>query len=97
MTQNLGTSDLQDTKQTQEQSTAKANKPTDKTKSTQSTIKCPHCGEQILLLPDLKAMENAINRHINQNKNDLQSIGVSIDALKKILYEEVLKAASQQT
>lgn len=62
------------------------------------TIKC-RCGEQILLVPDLKAMNRAIEGHIAQH-NKAQANNkppVKPDALRRFLTEQVLEFAAQVT
>lgn len=61
-------------------------------------IKCPQCGDHILMIPTLKAMSQAIENHVNIHKNLLESqplqrqktaIQIRLD-----LAQQVLKKAS---
>ena len=56
------------------------------------TIRCV-CGNEILVVPDLKAMNRAIKKHIAEHKktnNDL-----TFDSLEEFLARQVLIAASK--
>jgi hypothetical protein len=49
------------------------------------------CGFEILVLPDLKAMNRALNNHVAQHKK----VHDNSDRLKKFLSEQVLIVASK--
>jgi hypothetical protein len=50
------------------------------------TIRCT-CGVQILVVPDLAAMNHAIRRHLAEHKN----------ADEQMLVEQILKVAGKQS
>jgi hypothetical protein len=49
-------------------------------------IKCD-CGTRILVVPDLKAMNHAINRHLTKHKNTQER-----EYIEQLLTEKILKA-----
>ena len=55
-------------------------------------IKCV-CGFEILVLPDLKAMNRAIKNHLAEQKQ--ADYDLAFDSLEKFLTEQILKAASK--
>jgi hypothetical protein len=61
-----------------------------------ATIRCI-CGAEILVVPDLKAMELAIENHVDEHikaSNDSERI-LPPDSLKQFLTEQVLIVASK--
>ena len=59
-------------------------------------IKCPKCGEQILMIPTLKKMNDAIENHINIHKNQLKdkpiarqhiAIQIRLDLAHQVLHQ----------
>lgn len=57
------------------------------------TIKCV-CGAKILVIPDLKAMNNAIRNHISEHKKTRNSHD-NFDSLEQFLAEKILFEASK--
>jgi hypothetical protein len=55
-------------------------------------VKCP-CGYEILLVPDLKAMNLAINKHLDQHKK----AGDNIERLNESLARDVISLSSKTT
>jgi hypothetical protein len=53
-------------------------------------VRCK-CGSEILVIPDLKAMNNAINNHISKHKKTHDNL----ERLAKSLTEQVLSFASK--
>ena len=56
------------------------------------TIKCV-CGYEILVVPDLKAMDRAIKNHIAEHKQ--VDYGLALDSLEETLTHKVLMAVSK--
>jgi hypothetical protein len=56
------------------------------------TIKCI-CGREILVIPDLKAMNRAIKNHVTEHKR--ADYGLVLDSLEEFLTEQILKMASE--
>lgn len=44
-----------------------------KTVTKKGFIKCPECGEEILMIPTLRVMHEAIENHIHMHKEQLKS------------------------
>ena len=61
-------------------------------KKRMSTIKCI-CGCEILVVPDLKAMERAIKNHVAEHKQ--ADYGSGLDSLEEFLTDKILIAASK--
>jgi len=62
-------------------------------------IKCPECGEEILLLPTLKLMTTAIENHVNTHRMQTKTemgLGPKPLCIGNDLTEQVLFHASQQ-
>lgn len=57
-----------------------------------STIRCV-CGSEILVVPDLKAMNRAIKNHVAEHKQ--ASYDSALDSLEQFLTEQVLIVASE--
>jgi len=57
-----------------------------------STVRCV-CGFEILVVPDLKAMNRAINNHVAEHKK--ASDGSALDSLEQFLAEQVLIVAGE--
>ena len=57
-------------------------------------IRCV-CGCQILVIPDLKAMNRAIKNHVAEHKK--ADYGLPIDSLEEFLTEQILIVASKMT
>ena len=64
-------------------------------------IKCPECSQEILMIPSLRAMKEAIENHVKVHKNLLKtnplvmhskSINIRLDLAKQVL----LQASSNQ-
>jgi len=55
-------------------------------------IKCPECGDLILLVPDVKAMKLAIQCHVAKHRKEMEQ---KLDDLETKLTEEVLELATQ--
>jgi len=55
------------------------------------------CGFEILVVPDLKAMDNAIRNHVAEHKKKSDGSGkiLGISSLAQLLTEKVLLAASE--
>jgi hypothetical protein len=56
------------------------------------------CGAQILLLPDLKVMNHAIEVHIAEHRKkekDRRKAAVTASHIRQILIEQLLKIASE--
>jgi len=61
-----------------------------------ATVRCV-CGAEILVVPDLKAMELAIENHVDEHRkasNDSERI-LTPDSLKQFLTEQILIVASK--
>ncbi len=61
------------------------------------TVRCS-CGDEILLLPDVKEMGRAIDDHVDLHLQGLKSPGctpVEAEILKDMLIAQVLSKASQ--
>ena len=67
------------------------NKPS-KSKNGMPTIRCL-CGLRILVVPDLKAMNRAIKKHVAEHKQ--ADNGLVPDSLEEFLTEQILIAASK--
>ena len=68
-------------------------------KSTMRCIQCPECGEDILMVPTLKKMIEAIENHVSTHKKQ-PSIETDVTTLKpglirSDLTEQVLEQASE--
>lgn len=59
-------------------------------------IRCPACGEEILITPTLKKMNEAIENHVQYHKNELESnlllkytkpINIRLALVKQILHK----------
>jgi len=59
-------------------------------------IKCPECCEEILLIPSLRAMNEAIENHVNTHKETLKStplvmhdksINIRLDLAQQVLLQ----------
>ncbi len=61
-------------------------------KKSMPTVRCV-CGCEILLLPDLKAMDRAIKKHVAEHKQVDYSL--AFDSLEEFLAEQVLIVASK--
>ena len=61
------------------------------------TIRCPCCDEQILVVPDLKVMARAIDRHVDQHRqrgdNALATLMETVQVLQS-LTEQTLREVS---
>ncbi len=57
-------------------------------------IKCV-CGFEILVVPDLKAMDRAIKNHVAKHKKS--DYGIVFDSLEEFLTERTLMAASKMS
>jgi len=64
----------------------------DEIKRSLPTIRCV-CGRKILVVPDLKAMNKAINDHVAEHKKARG--GSALDSLEEFLTEQVLIVASK--
>ena len=62
--------------------------------SKKGLIKCPECGEEILMIPTLRIMNNAIERHIHIHKEQLKNepikkhqtaINIRLDLMSQVL------------
>jgi hypothetical protein len=60
-----------------------------------STIVC-QCGVQILLVPDVKKMNLALEMHMNEHKKNYQSSDVEAEAILDDLIAEVLSKISRE-
>jgi hypothetical protein len=60
-----------------------------------STIVC-QCGVQILLMPDLKEMNLALEMHMNEHKKNFQISDVEAEAILDDLIAQVLSKISQE-
>jgi len=58
------------------------------------TIKC-ECGHEILLLPDLQAMGQAIEKHVLEHKRKYALTQEETDTLEANLIAQALKLASE--
>lgn len=61
------------------------------------TVTC-ECGEEILLVPDVKAMGKAIDDHVDLHLHNLRApacTATEADRLRDILIAQVLRIASQ--
>lgn len=58
-----------------------------------STFRCL-CGSEILVLPDLKAMNRAVKNHVAEHKQ-ADDGSVSLDSLEEFLTEQVLIVSSE--
>ena len=56
------------------------------------TIRCV-CGCEILVVPDLKAMDRAIRNHVAEHKQ--MDYGLAFDSLEEFLAEQILIVASE--
>ena len=56
------------------------------------TIRCV-CGREILVIPDLKAMNRGIKNHIAEHKK--ADYGLALDSLEEFLTEQILIVASK--
>jgi hypothetical protein len=63
-----------------------------KNKKGMPTIRCV-CGTNILVVPDLKAMNRAIKKHVAKHKQ--VDYGLVLDSLDDFLTEQILVAASK--
>jgi hypothetical protein len=63
-------------------------------------IKCPDCGEEILLIPTLKVMNQAIENHVWKHKDQLKSDAIKMHQLAILirlsLTGQVLQYACKQ-
>jgi hypothetical protein len=60
-----------------------------------STIVC-QCGAQILLVPDVKEMNLALEMHMNEHKKNYQISDVEAEAILDDLISQVLSKISQE-
>lgn len=60
-----------------------------------STIVC-QCGAQILLVPDVKEMNLALEMHMNEHKKNYQISDVEAEAILDDLIAQVLSKISQE-
>ena len=58
------------------------------------TIRCV-CGLRILIVPDLKAMNRAIKKHLAEHEQ--ADYGLVLDSLEEFLTEQILMAASKMS
>ena len=58
------------------------------------TIRCV-CGLRILVVPDLKAMNNAIKNHVAEHKQ--WDYGLTFDSLEEFLTEQILMATCKMS
>jgi hypothetical protein len=77
-------------------SSASHNKKFAAHKKSMPIVRCV-CGSEILVVPDLKTMNLAINNHVAEHKkaSDGSKMILSLDSLEQFLTEQVLIVASK--
>jgi hypothetical protein len=60
-----------------------------------STITCP-CGVQILLVPDVKEMNLALEKHVSEHKKNYKISDVEAEVILDNLIAQVLSKISQE-
>jgi adenine-specific DNA methylase len=61
------------------------------------TIKCPVCGKEILLVPNVKLMSEAIEAHVETHKQKIKDPQVEkeVERIREDLIAQVLEKASK--